>query len=940
MPGRGFAAGPVSLTITSADATDGFIFVPDSHGGPVTVVGNGKLPVIVWYNSWWIHAFVTTARSTTLEEQHATGQKITMTNVPAVYFQNGDGVSLPDQKPLGLFVKAASAPTATPAGTLPSIIRAPAIPKPGHPGEIVAVLLRNDTAAEMPKRIVTFGQAFVRGDLPKSAALQARAGTESVPVQLDVKTRYPDGSAEYGIVSLQSPVLAASASQAVMLSAGSAAASSSPISPRTIIEMGFDLTLRRDFPAASGRPPLVTDAATVLGAAVADGSVKTWLSGPLATEYRVSQKALPNLLITFDIRATADGAVTTDVIVANDFAYLFPEAAIYTATIAQSGMAAWKSPLIAHRKLQVWHKLVSNRAAPPPSVLLDIDYFEKSGALPNYDLSSGVSRTTLDETRANLEKTDSGPLGNSLVVTQMGTTGGRDDIGPTTNWAANYLASQDPTARTIMLAEADVAGSIPWHVREVDGRMVTAAAHPTLWLDYRCKTADCLPGGFSNAVQATGWALEQAHEPDLAFIPYLVTGSHYYLDQLQSEANWVILAQDPDYRRDEKGLIYPASQIRGTAWNLRDIGNAAWSSPDGDPLKAYFQTILKNNIDGLTEIYLTQRSMRVAGAVEGFIRDPYALQTVGPWQQDFVALTLAQQAFRGVEGAKPFARWMENFGVGLFTHAASGYNPLQGSTYYLQMGDPKGNAITVNSWAGLYAFNFADKPPPTKLDGTPDSNFDYAAIARAATATFFSLTKNPQALRAFAFVVANSEAMLRNFPKGNAFNINPRLPDGHVLQNDEIQYAPPTGGRIVATDAHSMLIGGAAHVSLQGAKGVSILVGGSGAATLIGAAGTNYFFAGTGDVSMLGASGQNDYAIGEGKAQIDLAVTDEAVDRIDGFRSGKDHIHLIGLTGELAKVLASAHKEADGGTVLTIGPAHTVELVGMTPQDVTPACFN
>jgi hypothetical protein len=744
---------------------------------------------------------------------------------------------------------------------------------------------------------------------------------------------------KYGVVSLQAPALAGAATQAVMLSAGPAESAPAPISAKTILAKGYDLTLRRDFPADSGRPPLVTDAAKVLSDAVSDGSATTWLSGPLATEYRVSQRILPNLLIIFDIRAMADGEVVTDVIVANDFAYLLPETAVYTATIAQTGMTAWKSPLLTHRKLQIWHKLVSNRAEPAPSVVLDIDYIEKSGAIPNYETSSGVYRATLEEQRAQIAKADNGPLGNSLVTRQMGMTGGRDDIGPTTSWAANYLASQDPAARAIMLAQADVAGAVPWHVREIDGRMVTAASHPILWLDYRCKKADCMPGDYSKTAEATGWGPEQAHEPDLAFIPYVVTGSHYYLDELQSEANWLVLAQDPDYRGNEKGLFYPASQIRGAAWNLRDVGNAAWASPDNDPLKTYFQAVQKNNIDGLSDMHLVQHIAKAAGPLQGFIYDLGTPAALSPWQQNFYALTMVQAALRDVESAKPLARWMENFDVGLFTHAESGFNPLHGPAYYLLLGQNK-SEITVNTWAGLQQVTYGDKPAPTKLEGTPESNFDYAAIARAGTASFFSFTRNPKALQAFAFIAANSELMLRNFPRGNAFNITPRLPDGHLLLNDEIQYAPPTGGRLVAKEPHSLLIGGSAHVTLQGAKGVSILIGGSGTTTMIGAAGTNYFFAGSGDVSMAGAAGQNDYSLGAGKAQIDLAVTDEAADRIDGFKPGRDHIHLIGLMGDVAGVVASAHKAADGSTLLTVGPGHTVTLLGMAPQDVTGACFN
>lgn len=957
--------------MSAADATEGMINVPNTQGASVTVTGDGQYPVKVWFDSSWTHSIIVAGKTTILQEQHGTGQKIIMTGVPALYFNDNVGVTLPDLKPIGgagmngpggaaaggpaaassgLSVGGAAAGgaggfTGAAAGRLfnlnPSapFFRGPTLPKPTHPGEIVAIQLINETEEEIPSRVVTFGHAFVKGDLPQGTSIVAKGQNDSLQTQTDVKTRYSDGSVKHAIISLQTPILPPGGGVTLMLTSAPGTGASPPISPSAILAKGYDLTLTREFPAADGLPPLVAQAATVLSLGAADRSIKTWLSGPLATEYRVSQKVLPNLLVTFDIRATADGVVTTDVIVANDYAYLLPQNSTYSSTIAQTGMQTWKSPFITHRKFQVWHKLVSNRERPLPAVLFDVDYLERTGALPNFDLSAGLARIPLENARAAFDKADTGPLGNALVMRDMGTTGGRGDIGPTTVWSANYLISQSPDARAIMLAEADAAGSIPWHLHEVDGRMVTAAGHPQLWLDSRCDKADCLPGNYSDAIKSTGWTLDSAHEPDLAFVPYLTTGSHFYLDQLQSEANWDILSQNADYRKNDKGLVYPSSQVRGTAWNLRDIANAVWISPDDDPLKPYFETVLKNNLDGLNELYLTGRAMRQTGSIEGFISDPYNKQTVGPWQQDFLAMTMAQEAHRGSEPAGKFAGWMQNFIAGRFIHGADGYDPLRGPAYYLTFADERGN-ITADSWASLYAHNFSGKPAPDHLDGTPDASDDYAAVARAATASLFSLTQDPRALRAFAFIVGNTQPMLNNFPNGSAFNINPRLSDDYVLRNDEIQYAPDTGGRVSAKHAHSLLVGSKGPTTLQGAQGISILVGGTGPIALIGASGVNYFFPGSGDTVVSGAAGRNYVGPASGKLQIDLGAQDVSVDQIDGFRPGKDHIHLIGLNTDLGRVLATATKTSDGSAVVTVGPNHTVTFTGLAPAEVTAAFFD
>ncbi|WP_189044237.1 hypothetical protein [Aliidongia dinghuensis] len=931
-----YAASP-PIIFSIADAKDGAITVPDPKtDGAISVTGDGQTPVKVWLYSWWLHRFVVEKDgSVTLEDQHASAQRITMHRVPAVFFIDGAGVLLPSLQPVN--ISAFSAKSSGGDAPRGGPVLAPALPKPSQPGEIVAVLVRNDTQVDLPSRVVTFGQAFAPGDFPDGDVLEAKTQNGTVAVQADIKARYPDRSVKHAVISLEAPALAHDANVAVMLSARSGTPSGALITPQTILAHGYDLLLRREFPATSGLPDLSVDAASLLESSAADSSITTWLSGPLASEYRVSKRIMPNFRITFDIRATADGGVRTDVIMSNDLAYLFPQPSVYSATVTQSGMATWKSPLLNHRRFQEWHKVFWNRETPMPSVVLDVGYLEKAGAVPDFDLSLGVSRDALRQGLTSVAKAEGEPLGAGPVMRKMATTGGRADIGPTTDWAANYLVSQDSDARTLMLAAADAAGSIPWHVRELDGRIVSALNHPRLFLDPRCKTVDCVPGGFVDP--NSGWELDNAHTPDLAYVPYLTTGSHFYLDQLLAEANWIVLCQDPDYRKDATGLLLALSQVRGVAWSLREIANASWIAPDDEPLKAYFQSVFDNNMAALTQTYLVDRAMLPTGAIEGFVENPYDKTTVAPWQQDFLAITMSTQARRGLEPARKFAAWMTNFVAGRFTHGAEGFNPLHGPDYYSAYIDPQ-TKQPVNTWEKLYNLNFAGKPAPTKLDGTPQSKDDYAAIARAATASLFSVTQQPRALRAFAFLSANAEDMLKAFSNGNAFNINPRFADGHVLQDDEILYPAPGGGRLAAKTAHSMLIGGAGQITLQGMPGVTVMVGGSGATTMIGAKGANYFFAGAGDAAMAGAAGQNYFGLAAGRAQIDLAATDTAVDRIEGFKPGRDHVHLIGSETDLGKIIATGRKAESGSTVLTVGPGHTVEFVGLSPSDVSPAFFD
>jgi len=918
----GAPAAWAQTVLTPGNAVNGLIVVPNTNGSPVKVTGDGNTEVSVWFPLDWSPLINISSGSGTVTENHATGQVTTLQNVPKLLFSDGWSLDLTGAQPVSV------APTATSASG--AILHAATVPTPTVPADVVGMRLENNTGQAMPSRVVSFGQAFARGDLPPGYGLVATAAAPAsgvLPVQMDVKARHSDGSVRHAVLTIKAPALPASSAVNLMLSRSSTAAGGTLLTAQGLLASGYNLRL-----ALSGASINTTvNAASVLQAAIASGSVQTWLAGPYAAEYRVSAPLDGHLRATFDIRTMADGGTMTDVTVANDYVYAAPQTYTYSAQLIDKGATVWQADGITQGRFQEWHKNVLNETA-GPHVVFDVGYLEKAGALPNFDLSTGVATNPIQYQLSQLSPAATAPLGSALITEYMGQTGGRDDIGPTTNWSANYLVAQSEATQTIMLANAAAAASIPWHVRETNGLAVTADTHPGLWIDYRCSGADCAAGGFDPS--QTGWTLDFSHEPDLSYVPYLVTGSHFYLDQLQAEANATLLSQNPDYR-GPTDLLYVVNQIRGTAWNLRDIVNAAWITPDADPSKNYFVTKSTNNLTGLDSLYVKQQRMSAFSALQGFIFGDSLSGTeteTSPWEEDFVAMTLSQSAAQGFAGASDLSGWMTNFIAGRFLHGIDGFNPLHGPSYRLDIRDPATGA-PLSTWAQFYNVNFAGQPAPTELDGYPTDNAGYAAIARAANAALFSSTGSPNALQAFSYVVSQTPALYASFQSGNSFNINPRLPDGHVLQNSEIVYAGASGGTVTAATGHSLLIGSAGATLLRGASGVAILYAGTGPTTLVAAKGANYLFPGAGRGTVTGAPGASYVKIGTGPVQINLNAADNATDTIMGFRPGIDHIHVAGLTVPIANLVAAGvvtNTAAGSSIALKIGINHAIVLGGVT----------
>ncbi len=662
-------------------------------------------------------------------------------------------------------------------------ITAPAMQQPRGAGQIVGLVLENDNGPAMPARVVRFGQVFVPGSLPSGAGVVARDGNAALPTQLDVKATNADGSVRFAVVSVGVRVMPAGSSLPLMLTREAAPDSPAiPPSQLSANEVTVDIAVHDGAQHHLDSRPLVAQA-------IAAGKASFWRRGALVTEARVDVPVEGSLHVIFDVAAEATGATTTDIEICNDHAMQPVGGTInYDVTIAQNGKEVLRQSDIRHLQYTTWHTVVRSDGAPEPHILHDAAYVLRTGAVLNYDLAAGVDANLIANEARQMQGRGFGILGNAGLVQYMGTTGGRPDIGPITAANAAWLISQDARAERYALAQADAAGSIPWHYYDAaHGRAVNIDDYPTLWSDPRGLTIGTrvgLPqpvypfdkngGQIDLFTKCNCFSLDAAHQPDLSFVPYLMTGSRYYLDQLVFQAAWNATGATPGVRQNAKGLMVTigTGQVRAHAWSLRAIDNAAYIVPDDHPLKAYFVRLRDNNFAYVEARIpaLTQQEGEAYGYDATFGKDG----TIAPWQQEFLALAVGQAASQGYEPAQRVMHWMAHFLATRFLVAGSGFDPHDAVTYQIRVAESESASPDqlFKTWAeiasGTDALGYATHGQWTKWT-FPASQQE----ALASLATSINVTEDPASQRAYDWLRTNGPP--QDFARRNPqFSIVPR----------------------------------------------------------------------------------------------------------------------------------------------------------------------
>ena len=823
-----------------------------------------------------------------------------------------------------------------------ALVTDPVIVQPTGQGQVVGFMLRNNGATAIGAHEVTFGQVFAAGEVPAGSQLVATIAGQQVAVQMDVMTTNPDGSVKTADLTLEQPALGADASVNGMLSLASTTTVPTPIKLSNLTSSNYNVAVSLDLQNADGT---TTDynlnAGTLLQQALVAGTATYILQGSQVTEAQFSVPISGSLYVTFNVSLFADGSTATNVAFNNDIALAATGGtAVYNATITQNGSVVLQQNDISQIQYTSWNQEVYSNGAPQAQVVQDIAALEATGAIPNYDLTAGVSASAIAAETSQLGGSTYGILGSASVDQYMPTTGGRADIGPQPEWNVVWLMTQDPGAETYALAQAAAAGSVPWSfINSQTGTYLTVTEYPTLWVDGRATTESSYTPLTQQVSNATGWTADAAHQPDLSYVAYLLTGDQQYLNLLNAQASW---SESDDWtvpRQDGLGLVANGQdQVRQQAWSLREIDEAAYANPTGSAMKTYFTQMENNNWNWLVSQIPTWTAEE--GQAYGYIPGAYGATntTIAPWQQDYFVSTAVQAAEMGNQDAVTFLEWEANFIVGRFLNAADGFNPDDGVAYNLIVSNASG--APLQTWAAIEQATQA--AGGSNGSGWAQSQGDYAQLAEQSLAGIITVTESTAAIQAYGWLLASGAPQL-NMIAGTQFDIVPRLSDGQLLTaNNIIISTDTTATTLRGTNNDQLIEAGSGNDTIDGGSGINILFAGSGTDVLIGGSNNDYLYAGSGTDTLSGGAGNNFMQAGSGADTFDLSVSDIANDIIAGFKLGTDHLVIAGESASSAFVsnlLQTMTEDAAGDAVLHLSPSHSVTLQGISESQVTSAMF-
>ncbi len=172
------------------------------------------------------------------------------------------------------------------------------------------------------------------------------------------------------------------------------------------------------------------------------------------------------------------------------------------------------------------------------------------------------------------------PMGFAGVTPFFPQTGERDDLGVLPAWTTSYIATGNAVMGEQMFANAEASASVNWHWRDETGQVFSIDRHPD-W----AQSSNAYPVGkqiaYAEPYQLSPGVADDAHQPSLAFVPYLLTGDLYYLEECQFAGNNILWAAGS---HNGTGMtIVLNTQIRGMAWSLRQLAFATAATPASVP---------------------------------------------------------------------------------------------------------------------------------------------------------------------------------------------------------------------------------------------------------------------------------------------------------------------------------------------------------------------
>ena len=535
----------------------------------------------------------------------------------------------------------------------------------------------------------TFGLALAPGEAIDSV----RIGT--LPVQTDVKRRWPDGSIRFAVVTAR------------VNQAGTYAVTAGGVQSRLGISTAVpNVAVTLSIGTASYTATLPATAATDL-----------WLGdGPLVREYRAvvapaaNGQLHPALRVIFDVRQYNDESARIDIAVTNTLNVAETNVVTYDVAVKVNGTARFTQAAVTQPAFTRWRYTLASGPTAIASILPDPSPFIRARALPKFlptiSMSAAGGGTTW--------KTDGigfGILERGDLVPAMEQTGGRFELGCFPDYVAQFVVAPSLNRfDAIRYYGGNPSGYWGVHITERDGQsLVSLDQKPDFWFDYdrRYPAADGVRGPANN-MAGVGKSGDPAHYPSLAYVPYLLTGDRWFADELRQTANFLLLKWA--WQRQGSLAYYSnGQQIRGIAWTTRTLADAAAWLPDADPARAYFDQKLNNNLANLDALATASRDP--LGAVEAQFNAASVTPQIGMWQVAYLVWSIDYAHRQGFEayGWSHLRKWLA-YQNELF-NGNPGYDRRYGMPYYLHARRDDGTFFSANGWGQLWDYNFGGSQP-------------------------------------------------------------------------------------------------------------------------------------------------------------------------------------------------------------------------------------
>lgn len=465
-----------------------------------------------------------------------------------------------------------------------------------------------------------------------------------------------------------------------------------------------------------------------------------------------------------------------------------------------------------HYAGQRWTKTFWWGSAPSLHIRHDKTYLIASMAVPNYAPELVGDAAQIAKDLAALDA--NGDLGqNGITKANMPGPGGAPGIGILPEWQAMYMVNQGRDAKEIMLRMADLMGSWPCHRRDYDTDHPLNFEHwPYATFSPNANDSKNPVTGINEKLPSTttpAWipgcpnTADVAHHPDFNFLPYLVTGDHFYMEGLLFYTTFTGLSHNAHATyRDGAKVLYRRDQTRGQAWALRTLAHNRYLLPDNHPNRPSLEYIAASNIEWYNANYVDpagpRRSMFAHFGELIYTVQGAAKTGSGIFQEDFATQSIG----RNVElGFTEFLPLLEYRSMGVKGRLTSGaeycwqmataynirYKETENSPEYTSWGQAYQKTMdqaVLAAQCGTVEMGAAIGDGLNAMRGYPDGTEGYPANLQPAVAycATFGMPSGSD-----AWTVFDARAKKPNYNTGPQFAIVPR-----ATISAEIPETPPT----------------------------------------------------------------------------------------------------------------------------------------------------